>query len=211
MEEETNANESEETEESGESRSLGPCPKCEGQIVEKEKFYGCSRWSPDGGCDFRIWREFLYAQITPEDVTALLAGEQAQARKMHGKREKEFSAPIRFNKETLKLEPVFEPRDESNFGKCPLCGEGTIRNYPKSFGCSAYKDGCKFAIWKEQMRGDSKISEADITRLLAGQPSTPKKLKSTKERGTFYQSLEEGVWKGRLQMVFDSNRKSEET
>jgi DNA topoisomerase-3 len=33
-------------------------------------------------------------------------------------------------------------------GKCPLCGRDVV-DYPKSYGCSGYREGCKFAIWKE--------------------------------------------------------------
>lgn len=32
-------------------------------------------------------------------------------------------------------------------GKCPRCG-AEVAEQPKSFGCSAWKDGCSFAIWK---------------------------------------------------------------
>jgi DNA topoisomerase-3 len=32
-------------------------------------------------------------------------------------------------------------------GACPLCGSEVVEG-PKSFGCSRWKDGCRFAIWK---------------------------------------------------------------
>ena len=32
-------------------------------------------------------------------------------------------------------------------GACPLCGSDVVEQ-PKSFGCSGWKQGCKFAIWK---------------------------------------------------------------
>jgi DNA topoisomerase-3 len=35
-----------------------------------------------------------------------------------------------------------------SLGKCPLCGREVV-DYPKSYGCSGYREGCKFAIWKE--------------------------------------------------------------
>jgi DNA topoisomerase III len=34
------------------------------------------------------------------------------------------------------------------FGKCPLCGHDIIEG-KKGFGCSNWKSGCKFVIWKE--------------------------------------------------------------
>lgn len=32
-------------------------------------------------------------------------------------------------------------------GKCPSCG-GQVIELPKSFGCSNWKNGCKYTIWK---------------------------------------------------------------
>lgn len=32
-------------------------------------------------------------------------------------------------------------------GKCPLCGQAVLEN-AKAYGCSGYKGGCKFVIWK---------------------------------------------------------------
>lgn len=33
-------------------------------------------------------------------------------------------------------------------GQCPLCGRDVV-DFPKSYGCTGYREGCKFAIWKE--------------------------------------------------------------
>lgn len=38
--------------------------------------------------------------------------------------------------------------DKKEIGKCPLCGKPVYENQ-KAFGCSGYKQGCKFAIWKD--------------------------------------------------------------
>ncbi|MCM1103258.1 MAG: DNA topoisomerase [Clostridium sp.] len=34
-----------------------------------------------------------------------------------------------------------------SIGVCPLCHQAVVET-PRSFGCSGYKEGCKFAIWK---------------------------------------------------------------
>lgn len=34
-----------------------------------------------------------------------------------------------------------------SLGKCPVCSHKIVE-YPKSFGCTNYRNGCKFAIWK---------------------------------------------------------------
>lgn len=34
-------------------------------------------------------------------------------------------------------------------GTCPVCKKGQIVEYDKSYGCTEYKNGCKYSIWKE--------------------------------------------------------------
>jgi DNA topoisomerase-3 len=51
-----------------------------------------------------------------------------------------------------------------SLGKCPLCGRDVV-DYPKSYGCSGYKEGCKFAIWKEIAK--KKITAKQASDLLA--------------------------------------------
>ena len=36
-----------------------------------------------------------------------------------------------------------------SLGVCPSCKKGQIVEYDKSFGCTNYKNGCKYSIWKE--------------------------------------------------------------
>lgn len=37
---------------------------------------------------------------------------------------------------------------QTTLGTCPLCQQGTVMENAKAFGCSRYREGCKFAIWK---------------------------------------------------------------
>ena len=39
-------------------------------------------------------------------------------------------------------------KGKQSIGKCPKCGKSVCEN-KKAFSCSGYKEGCKFAIWKE--------------------------------------------------------------
>lgn len=38
--------------------------------------------------------------------------------------------------------------EKKTLGSCPLCGRDVVET-TKGYGCSGYKDGCKFTIWKE--------------------------------------------------------------
>ncbi len=42
----------------------------------------------------------------------------------------------------------FPPIDESLLGRCPLCQKNVIEG-KKGYGCSGWKEGCTFVIWKE--------------------------------------------------------------
>lgn len=39
-------------------------------------------------------------------------------------------------------------KNKNEIGRCPLCGNKVLE-YKKSYGCSNYKNGCKFTIWKQ--------------------------------------------------------------
>jgi DNA topoisomerase-3 len=52
----------------------------------------------------------------------------------------------------------------SGLGVCPLCGKGIVRETPKAYGCSRWKEGCIFTIWKK-IAGKS-ISASQAQELL---------------------------------------------
>lgn len=53
-----------------------------------------------------------------------------------------------------------------DLGPCPVCHTGRIIPGKKAWGCNRWKDGCKFAIWREV--AGKKLSESQIKTLLAG-------------------------------------------
>lgn len=94
---------------------------------------------------------------------------------------------IELTRKTVELvkeqEPTGQPvrQDRESLGKCPLCSRDVIE-YPKSYGCTGYKEGCKFAIWKE-MAG-KKITLAQAKTLLAKRKTgTIKGFKSKSKEG----------------------------
>lgn len=47
--------------------------------------------------------------------------------------------------------------------RCPKCGKPILENV-KSFGCTGYKDGCDFSIWKE--KAGKRLTESMVKQLL---------------------------------------------
>jgi len=63
-------------------------------------------------------------------------------------------------------------------GKCPRCGRDVIEG-KNAYGCSGWKDGCKFTIWKKQKQKflqNVKITKTDTKRFLAGKTSRKSRL-----------------------------------
>ena len=49
-------------------------------------------------------------------------------------------------------------------GSCPLCKEGEIVETAKAYGCSRYRDGCGFTIWKTV--AGHKLTKKQVEQLL---------------------------------------------
>lgn len=69
-------------------------------------------------------------------------------------------------------------KDINSIGNCPLCNRPVIEN-KKGYGCSGYKEGCKFVIWK--VVAGKKVSEAQAKNLIVnGKTGLIKGFKSKK-------------------------------
>jgi len=69
-------------------------------------------------------------------------------------------------------------------GKCPRCGKDIIES-DRFYGCTGFKEGCKFAIWKKQkqkMLAKISFTKTDAKRFLSGKPTTKSKLLDKKEK-----------------------------
>ena len=56
-----------------------------------------------------------------------------------------------------------DPVDEHCWGDCPRCGRPVVKG-KRGYGCSAWKDGCKFVLWPTYK--DCELSTSDIRELL---------------------------------------------
>ncbi|HNT28164.1 MAG TPA: DNA topoisomerase, partial [bacterium] len=89
--------------------SLGPCPKCgKGHVLEREKCYACS---DRNGCGFVLWKVYANAKLTKTELKNLLKnGETKKALKMKSKEGREFEARLKLNRESWKLDFLFEEK-----------------------------------------------------------------------------------------------------
>lgn len=86
-------------------------------------------------------------------------------------------------------------------GYCPICGKPVYEN-SKAFGCSGYKDGCKFTIWK-QISG-KKITKSVAEQLLNNIGKPTKKMKGfiSKKGSEFSAKLVLGK-DGKINFIFN--------
>jgi DNA topoisomerase III len=128
-----------------ERRVVGPCPRCDGEIVERPKSYSCTSWKSktDPGCGYTLWKEVGGRTITFEEAQEYVA--------------KGISA------EDIKVERVV-------IGTCPTpdCG-GEIIERTKSYGCTSWKSrsetGCGFVIWRKA--GGKEVSREEAIEMVA--------------------------------------------
>ena len=107
---------------------IGPCPRCDGEIVERPMSYSCTSWQSkeEPGCGYTIWKRQGGRTLTMDEIKEMVANGIS-------------SADIRTERVVI--------------GPCPTegCG-GDIVERSKSFGCTSWKSrtetGCGFVIWK---------------------------------------------------------------
>ena len=81
---------------------------------------------------------------------------------------------------------VEKPKGAEEIGKCPVCGNSIIEG-EKGFGCTNWKNGCKFTIWKNDKFIEAmgkKVTKEMVALLLKNGKVGFRNLKSKK--GTFF-------------------------
>lgn len=83
------------------SESLGKCPNCGADVIEREKFYGCNNGK--GGCKFILWKEdrfltSLKVRITKAVVKSLLKKKAVYSNQFVNKKGESFEAVLTYEK-----------------------------------------------------------------------------------------------------------------
>ena len=62
------------------------------------------------------------------------------------KKTKKKATPKSTEKKASTKNPSLKPSDELIGKPCPLCGKGRIIKGKNAYGCSSWKEGCKFVL-----------------------------------------------------------------
>jgi DNA topoisomerase III len=130
---------------------IGLCPQCKiGVVRETPKGAGCSRWRE--GCTFTVWREQYGKKLSDTQIKEIVLNGRSKTIKGFKKKNGSgtYDAALVVG-EDFKIRPDFaSPSGENaDFGVCPQCKQGTVRSTPKGAGCSRWKEGCTFSVWRE--------------------------------------------------------------
>ena len=155
-------------------RNWGSCPRCRSPVIQGKRGYGCSAWKD--GCSFVLWPAYKDCELAPADVRELLqrrvlprpielagvgrvilaltrTGEVTEIavpsqEQQAGKIERKRSGGGRSRKRsTDDGKKASVAAASATLGNCPLCS-AEVREQPKSYSCSEWKQGCTFVIWK---------------------------------------------------------------
>ncbi|MBU9722072.1 MULTISPECIES: DNA topoisomerase III [Bacillaceae] len=85
---------------------LGSCKKCDGKLIDKGSFYGCSQYTKTK-CNFTLSKKILGKTISQSNIKKLLKGEKTDIIKGFKKGEKVFDAYLIWNKDTNQVEFKF--------------------------------------------------------------------------------------------------------
>ncbi len=86
----------------------------------------------------------------------------------------------------------------TTLGACPVCHEGQVVATPKGWGCSRWKAGCAFTIWRTVAK--KRLTERQVATLVAGK--TTGMLKGFKSRAGQPFSARLTLQEGRVTFVF---------
>jgi DNA topoisomerase-3 len=149
---------------------LGPCPLCGAPVIKGREHYGCSGWKE--GCNFVLKCSGFSVDINAGTAAELLRNHASLTPHLLTVDGKPVFGKLHLQKDgTVTYEPIDSKSpvpgtggSGAALGICPVCG-GTISETKKGYGCSNWRNGCQFVIWKTIAR--KKISKTTVKKLLA--------------------------------------------
>lgn len=155
------------------NESLPPsCPVCRtGTIIKGKTAYGCSGYRT--GCTFRINFEIEGKTLTEKQIFSLIknkktgeiSGFTVNSRKVKGNLVlNEKNVPVLNISEENAVPSVVNTEstatiDQNKVLKCRQCGEGQMIRGRAAYGCSRFREGCRFIIPFDQLRNEFNTDE----------------------------------------------------
>ncbi len=129
--------------------NLGPCPVCNAPVIRGRTAYGCSEWKQ--GCKFVLPAEVWGLKLPPQLAREILSHKRSLTPHPIEVKGRKLFASLRLDKKGKlhydEAEVAKKEAGQQTLGACPTCG-GDIVVGSKAFGCSNWRNGCKFVIWK---------------------------------------------------------------
>ena len=146
--------------------NLGPCPICHEPVIRGKSAYGCSAWKQ--GCKFVLPMVQWGLSIGPELAREIFAHKRSltphpievDGRKLFAT----LSLDKKGNLGYAEADVAKKETGQESLGACPTCG-GDIVVGAKAYGCSNWRNGCKFVIWKTMAQRE--ISQEEAQQLLS--------------------------------------------
>lgn len=152
---------SQQVESINQKESLGKCPLCGSDVVDRGKFYGCEGYKTNG-CKFGLNHTILKKKISAAQMKKLLKdGKTDVIKGFTAKSGKKYDTYLYWNEEQKKVDWGFnENRTETkSLGhNCPFCNSELL-DRGTFIGCSGFKQGCRFTVPKESFGRKLKDSE----------------------------------------------------
>ncbi|MDL2205767.1 DNA topoisomerase III [Eubacteriales bacterium OttesenSCG-928-N13] len=92
---------------------------------------------------------------------------------------------VQFEREQKKGSKKYPPKAVHLGKPCPICHQGEVTMNQKAFGCSRWKEGCKYTVWINTLEraGGPTLNQQMMQTLLDGQPVERKNATITMENG----------------------------
>jgi len=144
--------------------NLGPCPCCQAPVIRGHTGYGCSQWKT--GCKFVLPGVLWGLEIPPVLAREILIHKRSLTPHPIRVDDTAHFAYLRFDHQGAPAYDVAEAakmaaETEESLGPCPVCA-GDVVVGKKAFGCSNWRNGCRFVVWKT-------IAQKEITPALVQQ------------------------------------------
>ena len=163
--------------------NLGPCPICNSAVIRGKQAYGCSDWKK--GCKFVLPAKHWGLAIGPQLAREILSHKRSLTPHPITVKGKSLFATLGLDKKgKLHFEEAAVAKKSSGeevLGACPVCGSDIVVG-SKAYGCSNWRNGCKFVIWKT-MASRVITEEEARTVLVAGSSDLLSGFKSKAGKG----------------------------